>query len=76
VPSLGEGESKILKAQIYDLNEKACKQALFAMVQILEEHPSILLTPFRLIIEDAGKYTREVNRGSFSIHPVSDTPMR
>lgn len=76
MPLLLKDESKIVKAQIYDLSERACKEALFGMVQILEEHPSILLTPFRLIIEDASKYTRETNRGSFSIHPVGGTSLR
>jgi hypothetical protein len=46
-----------MKAQIYDLSEQACKQALFGMVEILKEHPSILLVAFRLLIEDATNLT-------------------
>ena len=60
MPVLPKDESHILKAQIFDLSEKAAKQALFAMVEILEQHPSILMTPFLLIIEDASKLTNVV----------------
>lgn len=76
MPLLPEDESKIVKAQIYDLSEQACRQALFGMVQILKDHPSVLLTTFRLIIEDASKFTREVRRGSLSIYPASDNTVR
>ena len=57
---LPKEESRIVKAQIFDLSEKGAKQALFAMVDILEQHPSVLLTPFRLIIEDATTLTKVV----------------
>lgn len=70
MPLLPKDESKILKAQIFDLSEQACKQALFGMVEILEQHPSVRLTPFRLMIEDATKYTRELQRGSDGLRLV------
>ncbi len=57
MPTLPNEEAAIVKAQIYDLSEGACKQALFGMVEILKEHPSILLVAFRLLIEDATKLT-------------------
>ncbi len=76
MPCLPKDEARIVKAQIFDLSERACKEALFGMVQILEEHPSILLTPFRLIIEDAGKYTREVKSGSNRVHSSGDSSVR
>lgn len=57
MPTLPKEEAAIVKAQIYDLSEQACKQALFGMVEILREHPSILLVAFRLLIEDATKLT-------------------
>lgn len=55
---LPDDEAKIVKAQIFDMNERACKQALFGMVEILKQHPSILLQPFRLIIEEAAFLSR------------------
>ncbi len=57
MPTLPNEEAAIVKAQIYDLSEQACKQALFGMVEILREHPSVLLVAFRLLIEDATKLT-------------------
>jgi hypothetical protein len=57
MPLLPKDEAGILKAQIYDLTEAGAKQALFGMVQILEQHPSILLVAFRLLIEDGKKYS-------------------
>lgn len=64
MPTLPDEEAKDLKAQIYDLSEQACKQALFGMVQILKEHPSILLVAFRLLVEDGTKLTnvKKVNQ--------------
>jgi hypothetical protein len=58
MPCLPNDEANIVKAQIFDMSEKACKQCLFAMVSILKEHPSILLQPFRLIIEDGASLTK------------------
>jgi len=57
VPLLPKDESRILKAQIFDLTEEGAKQALYGMVDILEKHPSILLIAFRLLIEDGAKYS-------------------
>lgn len=46
-----------LKAAIYDLTEQGAKQALYGMVEILSEHPSILAKVFELIVDDARKYS-------------------
>jgi len=62
VPTLPKEEAGILKAQIFDLTEKGAKQALYGMVEILEQHPSILLMAFRLLIEDATKYSKAIER--------------
>jgi hypothetical protein len=64
MPTLPKEEAAIVKAQIYDLSEQACKQALFAMVEIFKEHPSIFMVAFRLLIEDATKLTnmKKVNQ--------------
>lgn len=58
-------DAKTLKAQIFDLSEKAAKQALFGMVQILEQHPSILMNVFKMIIEDAGTLTKVVKENGY-----------
>ena len=57
MPGLNKEESKTLKAQVYDLSEKGAKEALFGMVDILEDHDSILTQVFCLLIEDATKST-------------------
>lgn len=62
MPTLPKEEAGILKAQIFDLTEKGAKQALYGMVEILEQHPSILLMAFRLLIEDATKYSKAIER--------------
>lgn len=60
MPTLPDDEVKILKDQIFDMSEKACKQALFGMVNIFKSRSSILLQPFRLIIEEAVMLTKVV----------------
>ena len=57
MPLLPKDEAGILKAQVYDLTEGGAKQALYGMVQILEQNPSIQLVAFRLLIEDGRKYS-------------------
>jgi len=57
MPTLPKEEAKILKAQIFDLTEDGAKQALYGMVQILEQHPSVLLVAFRLLVEDGAIYS-------------------
>lgn len=64
MPTLPKEEAGILKAQIFDLSEEGAKQALYGMVKILEEHPSILLVPFRLLIEDAAEYSKVKRKGA------------
>lgn len=58
MPTLPKEEASILKAQIFDLTEDGAKQALYGMVQILEQNPSIRLVAFRLLIEDGTKYSK------------------
>lgn len=57
MPNLQKEECQILKATIFDLTEQGAKQALWGMVEILFEHPSILSKVFSLIIDDARKYS-------------------
>ncbi len=57
MPNLKKEECLTLKAIIFDLSEKDAKQALYCMVEILSEHPSILDKVFSLIVDDARKYT-------------------
>ena len=54
---LRKEDAMMLKAQVYDLSENGAKQALMGMVEILEEHPSILTQVFCLLIEDATRLT-------------------
>ena len=51
--------AKDLKALIFDLDEKACKQVLFAMVEILTQHPSILRNVFIALVSDGRDYHKE-----------------
>lgn len=48
--------AKDLKALIFDLDEKACKQVLFAMVEILTQHTSILRNVFMELVSDGRDY--------------------
>ena len=48
--------AKDLKALIFDLNEKACKQVLFGMVEILVQHPSVLRNVFIELVSDGRDY--------------------
>ena len=50
--------AKDLKALIFDLNEKACKQVLFGMVEILTQHPSILRNVFVELASDGRDYQK------------------
>lgn len=60
MPVLPKEEASILKAQIFDLTEEGAKQALYGMVEILKEHPSVLLVAFRLLVEDGAKYSNHM----------------
>lgn len=53
---LDSNYSKDLKALIFDLDEKACKQVLFGMVEILTQHPSILRNVFISLVSDGRDY--------------------
>jgi len=50
--------AKDLKALIFDLNEKACKQVLFGMVEILIQHPSVLRNVFIELVSDGRDYQK------------------
>lgn len=63
MPTLPNDEAGILKAQVYDLTETGAKQALYGMVDILKQHPSIAMVAFRLLIEDASKYSEAKKKG-------------
>ncbi len=52
--------SKDLKALIFDLNEKACKQVLFGLVEILTQHPSILRNVFVQAVSDGRDYHKAI----------------
>jgi hypothetical protein len=52
--------SKDLKALIFDLDEKACKQILFGMVEILTEHPSVLRNVFVELVSDGRDYHKAI----------------
>ena len=54
--------SKDLKALIFDLDEKACKQILFGMVEILTEHPSVLRNVFVELVSDGRDYHKAIVR--------------
>lgn len=56
MPLLDVNYGKDLKALIFDLNEKACKQILFGMVEILTEHPSVLRNVFVELVSDGRDY--------------------
>ena len=58
MPVLSKDLGKDLKALIFDLDESGCKQALFGMVDILTEHPSVLMDVFREFIFDARSYAK------------------
>lgn len=58
MPILTGEEAKTLKAQVTDLNEAAAKEALFGMIQILNEHPSILTAVFMALISDSRKLSK------------------
>jgi hypothetical protein len=56
VKPLNPGESKALKAQIFDLSESGAKQALYGLVQVLSCRPSVNRVFFESVIDDARKY--------------------
>jgi hypothetical protein len=56
VKPLNPGESKNLKAQIFDLSESGAKQALYGLVQVLSCRPSVGRIMFESVIDDARKY--------------------
>lgn len=62
MPNAEKEEGRILRAEIHDLSESAAKQALYGMVEILEQHPSVLLAVFREFMTDAWKMS-EAQRG-------------
>lgn len=65
MPLLPKDEAGILKAQVYDMTEGGAKQALYAMVQILESHHCIESVAFRLLVQDAKKYSEKLLNGTF-----------
>ena len=56
MPTLDSNYAKDLKALIFDLDEKACKQVLFGMVEILTQHPSVLRNVFIELVSDGRDY--------------------
>lgn len=56
MPVCEKGYSKVLKSMIFDLDERSCKQILYACVENLNHHPSILFTVFDEFIKDAVRY--------------------
>ena len=56
MPLLDVNYAKDLKALIFDLDEKACKQVLFGMVEILTQHPSVLRNVFIELVSDGRDY--------------------
>ena len=56
MPLLDFNYAKDLKALIFDLDEKGCKQVLFGMVEILTEHASILRNVFIELVSDGRDY--------------------
>lgn len=52
MPFVKVEEGNVLKARIYDLNEKGAKQVLYAMVEILLKHPSVLSGVFIELVGD------------------------
>jgi len=54
--------AKDLKALVFDLDEKACKQVLFGMVEILTEHPSVLRNVFVELVSDGRDYHKATMR--------------
>jgi hypothetical protein len=54
--------AKDLKALVFDLDEKACKQVLFGMVEILTEHPSVLRNVFVELVSDGRDYHKAIVR--------------
>lgn len=67
---LSQDELKMLRAQVFDLGEHGAKQALFTMIEVLEDHPSILAGVFRVLIEDATALTRLRDYSSRFREPV------
>jgi len=63
---LDAGYAKDLKALVFDLDEKACKQVLFGMVEILTEHPSVLRNVFIELVSDGREYHKAIIRGQGS----------
>lgn len=61
---LDSNYAKDLKALIFDLDEKSCKQVLFGMVEILTQHPSVLRNVFVALVSDGRDYhkARVVNQ--------------
>jgi hypothetical protein len=58
VPTIDKNYANDLKALIFDLNEKACKQVLFGCVEILTQHPSVLKDVFIELVSDGRDYTK------------------
>jgi len=56
VKPLNAGESKALKAAVYDLSELAAKQTLYGMIQILCIKVHVPMSVFKEILDDARKY--------------------
>lgn len=53
---LDSNYAKDLKALIFDLDENACKQVLFGMVEVLTQHPSVLKNVFVELVSDGRDY--------------------
>lgn len=56
--------AKDLKALIFDLDEKASKQVLFGMVDILTQHPSVLRNVFIELVSDGRDYHKALKERS------------
>lgn len=58
MPILTKDEGTTMKAEVYDLSEQGAKQVLYALIAILEQHPSVLTAVFTEILADGLKYTK------------------
>lgn len=58
-----EGEVKVLKDLIYDLNEMALRQALFGILTVLNFKKNISTNQVKEILDDSRKYSQIKKEG-------------
>lgn len=63
MPVLTKEEENVLKARIFDLNEKSVKQVLFAVVAVLRNHPWVKTADIMEFIGDGLNLTRFEEEG-------------